>query len=122
MSVRMRDVMTGELGELRRELLTRRPRGGLGGETVVDTQRAMLVWEPRRVVPAYAVPAKDVTAAVEPDPEPAPSPPDGPALFPNVPFAAHSTAGDPVLLRAGGRTAHAFVVADASLQAYLLVD
>src|SRR3954463_2150555 len=122
MSVRMRDVMAGELGELRRELLTRRLRGVLGGETAVDTQRAMLVWEPRRVVPAYAGPAKDVTAAVEPDPDPLPTPPDGPALFPNVPFVAHSTAGDPVLLRAGGRTAHAFRVADASLESYLLLD
>jgi uncharacterized protein (DUF427 family) len=118
----MRDVMTGELGELRRELLTLRLRGVLDGETVVDTQRAMLVWEPRRVVPAYAVPAKDVTATIEPDPEPAPTPPDSPALFPNVPFAAHSTGGEPMLVRAGGRAAHAFRVADASLDSYLLLD
>jgi hypothetical protein len=29
---------------------------------VLDTERAMLVWEPKRIVPSYAVPAEDVDA------------------------------------------------------------
>jgi uncharacterized protein (DUF427 family) len=122
MSVRMRDVMTAERDELRRELLPRRLRGVLGGETVVDTTRAMLVWEPRRVVPTYAVPAKDVTAAIEPDPATPPDPPDGAMLYPGIPFAAHTTPGEPVLLRAGGRSAEGFRVPDRGLDGYLVLD
>jgi uncharacterized protein (DUF427 family) len=122
MSVRMRDVLSAELGELRRELLNRRLRGVLGGDTVIDTDRGMLVWEPRRVVPGYAVPEKDVTAAVEPDPAEPPAVPDGPMVFPGTPFAAHTTPGEPVLLRSGDRTARAFRVPDPGLAGYLLVD
>ena len=29
-------------------------------DDVVDTTRALLVWEPRRIVPSYAVPLADV--------------------------------------------------------------
>ena len=123
MSVRMRDVLTAERAKLRRELLPRRLRGVLGGETVVDTTRAMLVWEPRRVVPGYAVPAADVSAAVEPDPAAPPAVPDGPVVHPGTPFAAHTTPGEPVLLRSGDRTAQAFrVPGDRGLDGYLLVD
>jgi uncharacterized protein (DUF427 family) len=119
----MRDVLTAERSELRRELLPRRLRGVLGGDTVVDTTRAMLVWEPRRVVPGYAVPEKDVTAAVEPDRSPAQTAPDGPMIFPGTPFAAHTTPGEPVLLRAGDATARGFrVPGDRGLDGYLLVD
>ncbi|HST64194.1 MAG TPA: DUF427 domain-containing protein [Mycobacteriales bacterium] len=122
MSVRMRDVLSAERDELRRELLPRRLRGVLGGETVIDTTRAMLVWEPRRVVPGYAVPAKDVTAAVEPDPAAPPAAPEGPMVFPGTPFAAHTTPGEPLLLRSGDRTAQAFRTEDDGLSGYLLVD
>jgi hypothetical protein len=52
MSTRLRDLLMAELGELR----------SLGDDTVVDTTRAMLAWEPRRVVPTYAVPEADVAA------------------------------------------------------------
>lgn len=122
MSVRMRDVMTAELGGLRRELLPRRLRGVLGDDTVVDTTRAMLVWEPRRVLPTYAVPEKDVSAAIEPDPTPPAAAPDAPVLFPDTPFAAHTTPGEPVRLRAGDRTAEAFRVTDGGLAGYLVID
>lgn len=119
----MRDVLAAELGELRRELLPRRLRGVLGGDTVVDTTRAMLVWEPRRVVPGYAVPVHDVSAAIEPDPAAPAAAPDGPMVFPGTPFAAHTTPGEPVLLRAGDRTAPGFrVPGDRGLDGYLLVD
>jgi uncharacterized protein (DUF427 family) len=122
MSVRMRDVMAGELPELRRELLPRRLRGTLGGQSVVDTTRAMLVWEPRRVVPTYAVPAKDITASIEPDPEAQQPAPEDPMLFPDLPFAVHSTPGEPVLLRAGDRTARGFRAADKGLDSHVLLD
>jgi hypothetical protein len=30
-----------------------------GGQAMVDSRRAVLVWEPKRVVPSYAVPDDD---------------------------------------------------------------
>jgi uncharacterized protein (DUF427 family) len=118
----MRDVMSSELGELRRELLPRRLRAQLGGTTVVDTTRGMLVWEPRRVAPSYAVPAGDISGPLEPDPDGQQPAPDGPRMYPGTPFAAHTTPGDPVLVRAGDRTAQGFRPADDTLSDYVELD
>ncbi len=41
----------GLVGELRFEPVTRRVRASLRGQPVLDTTDAVLVWEPRRVVP-----------------------------------------------------------------------
>jgi uncharacterized protein (DUF427 family) len=122
MSVRMRDLMGGQLGQLRRELLTRRLRAELGGSTVVDTTRGMLVWEPRRVVPAYAVPGADIAGTLETDPDGLVPPPDTPMVFPNVPFTAHTTPGEPVLVRVRDRTAKGFRPADDGLDGYVELD
>ena len=48
------------LGELRHEPIAKRIRAQVDGGTVVDSTAAVLVWEPRRVVPSYAVPVADV--------------------------------------------------------------
>ena len=122
MSVRMRDVVDGELGALRRELLPRRLRAELGGSTVVDTSRGMLVWEPRRVVPTYAVPVGDIAGTVQADPDGQVTPPDSPMLFPNAPFTAHTTPGEPVLVSVGDRTAKGFKPADGGLDGYVELD
>jgi hypothetical protein len=66
MSARMRNLFAGGLGELRHEPTAKRIRAVLDGGTVVDTTQAMLVWEPRRVVPSYAVPADDIAADLTP--------------------------------------------------------
>jgi uncharacterized protein (DUF427 family) len=118
----MRDVVDSELGALRRELLPRRLRAELGGSTVVDTTRAMLVWEPRRVVPTYAVPIGDVAGTIQADPDVQLPPPDSPMVFPGTPFAAHTTPGEPVLVSVGDRTAHGFKPADRGLDGYVEVD
>ena len=39
-------------------------RANLGAEPIADSTRAMLVWEPRRICPVYAVPEEDIAAAV----------------------------------------------------------
>ena len=122
MSVRMRDVVDSELGALRRELLPRRLRAELGGSTVVDTNRGMLVWEPRRVVPSYAVPVGDIAGTVQADPDGQVTPPDSPMIFPGTPFAAHSTPGEPVLVSVGDRTAKGFKPSDAGLDGYVELD
>jgi hypothetical protein len=62
----MRGLLTGGLGELRHEPTAKRIRAVLDGGTVVDTTRALLVWEPRRIVPSYAVPADDIAAELAP--------------------------------------------------------
>jgi uncharacterized protein (DUF427 family) len=122
MSVRMRDVIGGGLVELRREVLPRRLRATLGDTTVVDTTRGLLVWEPRRVGPIYAVPAGDIAGTLEPDPDGIQTPPDGPRIYPGTPFAAHTTPGEPVLVRVGDRTVKGFRPADDKLTDYVLLD
>ena len=64
MSIQMRGLLNGGQGELRHEPTAKRIRAVLGGATVVDSTRAVLVWEPRRIVPSYAVPVQDVAGEV----------------------------------------------------------
>jgi uncharacterized protein (DUF427 family) len=128
----MRDVMTSRLGELRYEPVARRVRAELGGRTVLDSTRAALVWEPRRVVPSYAVPVEDVAAELVPvtggpaaadsDGLPLPEVSARPVLDPSIPFAVHSTEGQAVELRAGGAAAQAFRPADPDLAGCVVLD
>jgi uncharacterized protein (DUF427 family) len=46
--------------DLRYEPTPKWVRAEVGGETFVDTHGAVLVWEPERVVPGYAIPRDDV--------------------------------------------------------------
>jgi len=91
----MRDLLLGALGELRYEPIERRVRG----DDLVDSTQALLVWEPRRVVPSYAVPEGDILVpltAGEAIPAPAGM------LHPGVPFAAHTAPGEPVSIAGRG--------------------
>src|SRR3954467_15447400 len=99
MSGRVRDLFMTELGALRHEPIAKRIRAVLGGDTAVDSTHAMLVWEPGRVVPSYAVPLADGAGqgAAAPDdvaeaPADLPHLGDRPILDPRIPFAVHSTA------------------------------
>ena len=135
MSTRMRDLLTGGFGQLRHEPIGKRIRAVLGGGTVVDTTRALLVWEPRRIVPSYAVPDGDITAElVVADPAAAdaagtlgarmPELYSRPVLDPSVPFAVHTAEGRPVDLSAGGqnRPGAGFYPADPDLAGYVVLD
>jgi len=53
MATRLGEMMPRSSSELRIEPTTKRIRAFLGGKPLVDSERALLVWEPRRVVPAY---------------------------------------------------------------------
>ncbi len=91
------------LGELRYEPVTRRIRASLGGVPVLDTTDAVLVWEPRRVVPLYAVPRADLFASLVPCP--ATEVPDGlPQVLGPVHFEWHHTPGQGFDLVVGDRT------------------
>ena len=129
MSVRVRDLLMGRLGELRHEPTQKRIRAVLGDRTVVDSTRALLVWEPKRIVPEYAVPAEDVDAelvaagAASPALADAELPRlgDSPVLDPSIPFTVHTAPGEPLALRAADRQAAAFRVADDALDGYVVL-
>jgi len=135
MSSQVRELLASGFGQLRHEPTAKRIQAVLGGETVVDSTRAVLVWEPRRIVPSYAVPAEDVRGELVPA---------GPTvgvvggdvgvalgdvtalrvLDPRVPFAVHSTEGELVDVRAAGqrRPGAGFRPADPDLAGLVILD
>jgi uncharacterized protein (DUF427 family) len=120
--MRMYEAMSGLRQQLRYEPTEKRIRATLGRETVVDTTRALLVWEPRRIVPTYAVPVDELHAELRP----AEAVPDTgvPALHPGIPFAVHSTEGRAVSVSAGGETREAagFLPDDPELRGHVVLD
>ena len=64
MSVQMRSVMATAMRELRQHPVTLRVRAHVQGTCVVDSTAARLVWEPRRIVCAYAVPVADIAGTL----------------------------------------------------------
>lgn len=65
MAIKMRDLLGGALGSLRYEPTDKRLRVYRAGQLVADTRGGLLVWQPGRVVPTYAVPESDVVARLE---------------------------------------------------------
>ena len=135
MSSQIRALMGSGFGLLRHEPTAKRIRAELGGETVVDSTRAVLVWEPRRVVPSYAVPAEDVRGELVPA-GPAAAGPAGDVgvaladvtalrvLDPRVPFTVHSAEGEMVDVHAAGqhRPRAGFRQADPDLAGLVILD
>jgi uncharacterized protein (DUF427 family) len=137
MSTRMRDVMREQLRQLRYEPTEKRLRAQLGDGPVIDTTRALLVWEPRRVVPSFAVPVEDVRAELIPAARA-----NGHAaaaagyamgddafggqriLDPSIPFSVHTADGQPVSLGwpLGLREAAGFIPADPDLAGHVILD
>jgi uncharacterized protein (DUF427 family) len=114
----MQDHFNRVHGELRHEPIEQRVRAHLGAEAIVDSTRALLVWEPRRVCPSYAVPAEDIAAELAPAPA-SNGHVDG-VLHPGIPFAVHTAAGEPVSI--GDRVGAGFRFADADLAGYVALD
>ena len=114
----MQDLLARARSELRYEPIERRVRARLGADAVVDSSRAVLVWEPHRVVPSYAVPVADIRVGVAPAPA---SDADVPGvLHPGIPFAVHTAAGEPVAI--AGRAGAGFRLADEALAGYVVLD
>ena len=115
MSVELHEEMMRLLPELRIQRMPKQLTVRLGSELVARTDRPVLVMEPMRVVPSYAVPVADLHVDLEPA-EAGPEPEyrsvgfgDGPPLLdPSVPFAVHTAAGEPVRVRVGDRTGDGF--------------
>lgn len=133
MSVRMREAFSANLDRMRHEPTAKRIRAVLGGKPVVDTTRAALVWEPRRVVPEYAVRADDVRGEFVPargqsmDAAGAgvamPDVSRRPVLDPSIPFAVHTAEGDELDVVIEGRTlpGAGFRPADPDLAGYVVL-
>ncbi|WP_344837519.1 DUF427 domain-containing protein [Kribbella ginsengisoli] len=119
MSKQMRDLWAEGLGQLRHEPTEMRVRIRHDGHELVDTARALLVWEPRRVVPSYAVPATELHATLKPSDAPVMPVPDG-ILHPGIPFAAHSCPGE--MMDVDGLAGAGFRPADTDLAEYVVLD
>lgn len=102
-----------------------RLRAFVGDRCAFDTRSAVLVWEPRRVVPTYAVPERDLALTVEPA-DPQPEPPDPAALPPVLgpeSFEPHTTSGTVVDLVADRRLPRAgFRAGDPDLAGLVVLD
>lgn len=135
MAVRVRDTFSRVLGELRHEPTAKRVRAELDGAVALDTTDAVLVWEPRRVVPCYAVPAGAIRAPlVDADGDGGrvdgsgteevglrlPELSQRPVLDPSIPFTVHTAPGR--VLDVGGRAGAGFVLADPDLAGYVALD
>ncbi|WP_193045749.1 DUF427 domain-containing protein [Mycolicibacterium baixiangningiae] len=132
MAQQMSGVMDAAFDALRYEPTAKRIRVTLAGEPVADTDRARLVWEPRRIVPAYAVPFDALRAQLAPAGAESGSQEHAPAsvdrtrrtLDPTVPFTAHSCEGTAFDVVAGEETgaAAAFRPADPDFADYVVLD
>jgi uncharacterized protein (DUF427 family) len=121
--IRMRDLLGGAHGALRYEPTEKRLRVYLADELVADTRDGRLVWEPRRVVPTYAVPESDTSAQLESVGRAA-DVSDQPILDPTNPFAAHTCAGEllDVVVTGTRRTSAAFRPDDPDMAGYVTLD
>jgi len=131
MAVQMRSLLMGALGELRVHPVAKWIRATSGRETVVSSTHALLVWEPRRVVPSYAVPVTDVNGQMVPATvasgieQPVQLRDGGPpVLTPDSPFSAHSCPGEglTILTSTGVLEGAAFAPDDPALEGYVLLD
>lgn len=134
MSIRLREVLAGAFGTLRHEPTAKRIRATFGVATIVDSTKAILLWEPRRIVPSYAVPAEDIDAELVPGSSPGDAGaglgaalPDVTALRvldPSVPFVRHTADGEVLDVRVAGRNlaGAGFRLADPDLAGYVVLD
>jgi uncharacterized protein (DUF427 family) len=123
MATKMRELLGGALTALRYEACEKRLRVDLDGEPVADTVDGLLVWEPRRLVPTYAVRESDIAARLESagrfdDLD------DESVLVPTNPFKVHSCTGEmfDVIVAGVRRPSAAFRPDDPDLAGYLTFD
>jgi len=99
MALRMRHELGRLLGELRFEPVVQRIRIAHEDHVVADTTDAILVWEPRHVVPSYAVPLDALFAEVTMRRSEAVDPAELPRVITPGHGPSHPGAGQLVTLR-----------------------
>lgn len=123
MAVHLGQHLMSLMDQLRVEPVTKRIRASHASTPVCETTDAMLVWEPRRVVPMYAVPEADVRVPLTPIETPAP-PPDLPPVLGPVNFAWHFQEGQAYTVSVPGAdlVGAAFRPADPDLGGRVILD
>jgi uncharacterized protein (DUF427 family) len=135
MATKMSDLLFGVFPDLRYQPTSKRIRADVNGSPVVDTQEALLVWEPKRVTPVFAVPEEDLLVRLE---SPAAQGGDSaqdeypvrlmgeapPGLDPRTGFRRHTTQGEELDVVTSALTAEhaAFRPSDPDLQGYVVLD
>lgn len=130
MAVDMGTLVYGAVGALRVHRVEKRITASVGGDVVVRSQAARLVWEPRRVVASYAVPRTDVIGGLEPfigdiGVEKPVRLGDGPSVLdPSTPFSIHTCPGQALTInsKAGELAGAAFAPEDPDLAEYVVLD
>jgi uncharacterized protein (DUF427 family) len=131
MAIDFAEHIFAALPELRIHPTAKRIRAFVGGEPIVDSTKALIVWEPRRIVPSYAVPVADVAAPLSPAAADATAEEQAvqvgdlpPVLDPRTGFAFHTVHGQSFDIAApGGTLANAaFVADDPDLDGYAVID
>jgi uncharacterized protein (DUF427 family) len=121
-AVMMRELLASHLNELRYEPTAKHLRAALDGHVVADTHDGVLIWEPRRLVPTYAIPAQHISAELKPAELTEHQTPL--VLDPTIPFAAHTTPGKPYDVVVGDVTlaSVAFRPDDPNLANHVILD
>ena len=131
MALHLADHMAAALPTLRVHPTAKRIRAMVDGKVVVDSTRARIVWEPRRIVPSYAVPVADIAGMLTLSngaPRGAAHPVTigtGPPVFdPSTAFSVHTTPGQMFDITVGHATLRraAFIAEDADLGADAILD
>lgn len=133
MAIKLSQMLFGTFPQLRYEPTAKRIRASLSGDAVVDTMRAYLVWEPRRMTPVFAVPEADLLAGLG---APAARGVDVPefgfklsrdalsVLDPRTSFGKHTADGEEldVVSRSASVPRAAFRLGDPDLAGYVVLD
>lgn len=134
MATRLSNLIIGAFPQLRYEPTAKRIRAYRDGDVVVDTVRAWLIWEPRRITPIFAVPEQELLARLAPPARPpaaveehafalrqgaAPT-----SLDPGTGFGKHTCAGEEldVVTAAATVPRAAFRPGDPDLAGYVVLD
>ena len=124
-ATRISDLFNQSLPVLRYEPTQKRVRANLDGSPVLDSVSAVLVWEPRRIVPIYAVPESDVVAHLAVAAGTIPGAPiEARILTPGDAFTLHTADGTVLDVEVAGRTlpAAAFRLSDPGLPGIVAFD
>ena len=134
MAIKLSQVLMGTFAQLRYEPTAKRVRASVGGDAVVDTLRAYLLWESRRITPVFAVPEEDLLAGLAPPALPAGSVMEYPfalrpdaaptTLDPRTGFGRHTAAGAELDVVTPSATVPraAFRPEDPELAGYVVLD
>ena len=126
MALRMRHFLGQTVPQLVFEPVPVRLRAYVGNVVALDSRHGVLVWEPRRIVPVYAVPDRDIRGTTSrADPQlSAPDPAELPPVLGPASFEPHTTPGTVVDLAVGDRVMvrAGFVSGDPDLDGLVVLD